>query len=398
MHICVIGGGVIGLFNAYELIKAGHRVTLIDRGDFTQGTSYGNAGMICPSHFIPLSAPGIIRQSIKWMMDSSSPFYIQPRWDLEFIQWCFQFCRHANRQHVQKNIGALLALLSWSRDIFRSSELAGLDMGLQSKGIIMACNTAHALQDEIKVSEKANALGIRTAILSIEDLKKLNPGVTIHALGGVHYLDDMHLDPQSLMRSLINTLRLSDILWQPSTEIIDFYTREGRITHAVSAHQSNEAEVFILAGGAWTGSLSKKLGQSLLLQGGKGYNITIPLANPQLTTPMILVEGRVAVTPMGSSLRLGGTMELAGFNDHIRANRVQGIFKTIESYLPDYKKSDLEKIEPWYGFRPLTPTGLPIINRIPNYSNGFINTGHGMLGLSLAPASAKLITQMISKI
>lgn len=396
MHICVIGGGVIGLFTAYDLVRQGHTVTLIDQGDFTHGTSFGNAGMICPSHFTPLAAPGIILQSIKWMFDDSSPFYIKPRLSPEFLSWCLQFFKHATRNHVENNIGPLAGLLNWSRDLYRSLDAEGVEMSLEAKGIIMVCSTRHALDEEILVANKANRLGIRTAILQRDDIQRLNPGVSIQAIGGVHYLDDLHLTPKVLMSSLLKILEQNSVQLIPNLEVLDFKTQKNKITHAVSAPGDLEADVFVLAGGAWTGMLSRKLGYPIHLQGGKGYNVTIPNANPILHTPLILVEGRVAVTPMGTDLRLGGTMELAGFNDTIKINRVQGILQTIESYLPDYYLADLNTLTPWYGYRPLTPTGIPIIGPIPNYTNGFINTGHGMLGLSLAPASAHLVTQLIS--
>ncbi len=398
MHVGVIGGGVIGLFTAYYLSQDGHSVTIIDQGDFTQGTSYGNAGMICPSHFIPLAAPGIIRQSLKWMFDSSSPFYIRPRLDVDFISWCYQFFQHASYSHVKNNIGPLAALLNWSRDLYRELDLQKLDMDLKGKGIIMACNTQHALDEEKALAQRAQALGIRTLILSRQELESHNPGVQIRALGGVHYIDDMHLNPHRLMASLIKALTQPHIYWHANTKVVDFEVKNYKINKAFTDHGDIEADAFVLAGGAWTGSLTKKLGHVIQLQGGKGYNVTIPQAQPQMSTPMILMEGRVAITPMGPSLRLGGTMELAGFNDLIRKNRVQGILRTIEEYLPDYKQKSLEQYTPWFGYRPLTPTGLPLIERVPKYTNAYINTGHGMLGLSLAPASGHLINQMISKI
>ena len=143
MRIGILGGGVIGLFSAYYLVQSGHEVVLIDQHGFDRGASYGNAGMICPSHFIPLAAPGVVRQSLKWMFNDTSPFYLKPRLDAPFIRWGLQFFNHATKSHVQNSIGSLSSLLFWSRSLY--SGLAGnvLDFKLYPKGIIMACNTTH---------------------------------------------------------------------------------------------------------------------------------------------------------------------------------------------------------------------------------------------------------------
>jgi len=394
MRIGILGGGVIGLFSAYYLVQSGHEVVLIDQHGFDRGASYGNAGMICPSHFIPLAAPGVVRQSLKWMFNDTSPFYLKPRLDAPFIRWGLQFFNHATKSHVQNSIGSLSSLLFWSRSLY--SGLAGnvLDFKLYPKGIIMACNTTHGLSEEIEMSKKGERLGMNIQVLNLNDLEKINPGVRINALGGVHYLDDMHLHPGELMNALISYLK-DKVEWRPNSKVLHFNKKNNSVKNITTTDGDITADVFILAAGAWSGELARLAGVQLNLEGGKGYNITLEEAQPQLTTPMILVEGRVAVTPMGKALRLGGTMELAGINNRILSGRVEGILKTIETYLPDYSQASLKSITPWFGFRPLSATGLPLISRLGSLENVFLNTGHGMLGLSLAPASGHLIDQLI---
>ncbi|MDZ4708425.1 MAG: FAD-dependent oxidoreductase [Saprospiraceae bacterium] len=394
MRIGILGGGVIGLFSAYYLVQSGHEVVLVDQHGFDQGASYGNAGMICPSHFIPLAAPGVVRQSIKWMFKDTSPFYLKPRWDADFLKWGVQFFSHATKSHVQNSIGPLSSLLFWSRLLY--SGLAGnaLDFKLYPKGIIMACNTAHGLSEEIEMSKKGERLGMKVQVLNFNELEKINPGVRINALGGVHYLDDMHLHPGELMKGLISYLK-DKVEWRPNSKVLHFNKKNRTIRHITTTAGEIGADAFILAAGAWSGELARLAGGQLNLEGGKGYNITLEDAQPQFTTPMILVEGRVAVTPMGKALRLGGTMELAGINNRILSGRIEGILNTIETYLPDYQQAKLKSITPWFGFRPLSATGLPLISRLEPLENVFLNTGHGMLGLSLAPVSGHLIDQLI---
>ena len=397
MRICIIGGGIIGLFNAYYLIEQGHQITIVDQGDFTQGASIGNAGMICPSHFTPLAAPGVIRQSLKWMWDDTSPFYVKPRLNAEWIRWCLQFFKASTRRNVDDNMGLLSALLKYSQQLYVELEGTDLQMGLKRAGIIMVCNTEHALHEEVDLAKKARLIGINTTILDTEEIRSINPGVQISAVGGVHYVDDMHLTPLVLFNSLKSHLTSKGVTWIPNTKIIDFVRERNNIKVAKAPEQEITADSFILCTGAWSNQLSRALNLPLWIEGGKGYNITIPKASPQLFTPMILVEGRVAVTPMGTDLRLGGTMEIAGLDDSVRTSRIRGILSTIESYLPDYPQMKTQKIKPWYGYRPLSSDGMPIIEKIASLENAYINTGHGMLGLSLAPVSGKLMAEIIAK-
>lgn len=394
MRICIIGGGVIGLFSAYYLVQSGHEVILADQHAFDQGASYGNAGMICPSHFIPLAAPGVIRQSIKWMFKDTSPFYLKPRWDSHFIKWGWQFFRHATESHVLNSMGPLSALLFWSRSLYTGLPDNGLDFKLYPKGIVMTCNSHHGLSEEIILSKKGERLGMKTSVLNLNDLEKLNPGVRVNALGGVHYMDDMHLHPGELMIALIAYLK-QKVEWKPNARVLSFIKKNKSVLQVNTTGGEISANAFVLSAGAWTSELARLAGSNLNLEGGKGYNVTLENAMPSMTTPMILVEGRVAVTPMGSALRLGGTMELAGINNKILPGRVEGILKTIETYLPDYSFNQLKSITPWFGYRPLSATGLPLISRLEPLENVFLNTGHGMLGISLAPASGHLMNQLI---
>lgn len=395
MRVCVIGGGIIGIFSAWYLVRSGHEVCLIDRHDFDKGASHGNAGMICPSHFTPLAAPGVIRQSLKWMFDSGSPFYIKPRIDLDFIRWGIQFFKRANASHVKSSIGPLSAILQWSSALYRELADQGMDMSLSQKGIIMACKGKHALDDESSVASQAARMGIRTRILSSGEIHDLNPGVRFELAGGVHYLEDMHLTPEKLMKSLKAGLS-GKVEWLSGREVTGFRRESNRIDRVLTPAGEIRADLFVIAAGAWSGKVARMAGEYAAIEAGKGYNITIPEAKPQVTTPLILVEDRVAVTPMDKELRLGGTMELGGINDQILASRVTGILKAIESCMPDFGTDRTGKIKPWFGFRPLSPAGLPIVSQLGSLRNAFINAGHGMLGLSLAPASGKLLNQLIT--
>src|SRR5688500_20402505 len=118
-NIAVVGGGIIGLSTAYYLNKAGHHVTVFDKGDLQDTCSVGNAGMIVPSHIIPLAAPGMIAKGIRWMFNSKSPFYLRPRLSGDLIRWGLKFYAHANHQHVEKSIPVLREISALSKNLYR---------------------------------------------------------------------------------------------------------------------------------------------------------------------------------------------------------------------------------------------------------------------------------------
>jgi D-amino-acid dehydrogenase len=131
------------------------------------------------------------------------------------------------------------------------------------------------------------------------------------------------------------------------------------------------------------------------MQPGKGYSLTLPQPRQLPRLCSILCEARVAVTPMGGTLRFGGTMEIAGLHGRIDPRRVQGIVDSSIRYLPAFTPQDFAHIKPWCGLRPCTPDGLPYIGRTSRWQNLTIATGHAMMGLSLGPATGELVAQLV---
>ncbi len=395
MHISIIGGGIIGLFSAYYLQQEGYDITLFDKESDVLSASYGNAGMICPSHFIPLAAPGIIQQGFKWMLDSKSPLLFRPSFDLDFIQWCLSFYQHASKRNVINHIGLMNGLLNYSKKLYLSVELQGVIPPLDKHGILMFCNTQHALDEEIELSHKAARLGIETKTLSNDDIQSVNPGVRMIGMGAVHYTGDITTDPIYLMNELKNYL-FNRKVKLVSEEVTGFIKAKNSITRIKTNENEIPTDAVLVCTGAESTPLTTLLGEKILIQSGKGYNITIENKEPSLRTAMILVESRVALTPMGTKLRIGGTMEIGNLKNKVNQSRIEGVLSSTEKYLPEYKRNELSQYKPWYGSRPLSVDGMPVVKKINNCENAFINAGHGMLGLSLAPACGELITQIIS--
>lgn len=391
----IIGGGIVGLFSAYFLQKEGIEVQVIDKGDMQQNCSTGNAGMIVPSHIIPLAAPGMISKGISWMFSSKSPFYIQPRLDAKLLSWCLQFYRAATPAHVERSIPFLknLSLLSKSlyqefRDEHPESQLA-----LAEKGLMMIYQTESIEKEETEFAHLARKHGLEADILSPEDIRAIEPNLEVRARGAVRFPGDAHLDPGKLYSFLKTYLLEKGVKFLPQTAVIGFEKNGNHISAVLTDQGKIPAEKIILCGGSWSGELAKMLQFNLPMMGGKGYSF-LQENKPEIQQAAILTEQKVAVSPYGSQIRFGGTMEIAGTNEKINLNRVKGIFESINRYYPSFESTFPEDNKIWKGLRPCSPDGLPYLGFAPTYSNVLVNTGHSMMGVSLAPASGKLIAEL----
>lgn len=397
-HIVIIGSGVIGLTTAHYCARRGHQVTLLDReGPARDGCSFGNSGMIVPSHFIPLAAPGMVALGLKWMWNAESPFYIKPRLDFGLFDWGFKFWQAASAARVAQAAPLLRDLSFASRACFE--ELAGMwgnDFGLTKRGLLMLCKTQHGLDDEAKFAARANALGVPAQVLDAKAAAALDPDITMDIAGAVLFPKDAHLTPGRFMAALRAQCEAAGVRFKWNTEVTGF-AREGNQLKAVrTTHGEFTADEVVLCGGAWSPLLADELGLHLPIQAGKGYSLTLPKPPqlPQLCS--ICTEARLAVTPMGGALRIGGTMEIAGLNEDINPVRVRGIIKSALKYFPAFKELDFDGIQPWRGLRPCSPDGLPYIGRTAKFANLSFAAGHAMMGLSLAPITGRLMAQILS--
>jgi len=396
-EVIIIGGGVVGLCCAWHLHESGLRVMIIDKGDFTDGCSYGNAGMIVPSHFTPMASPGMLKEGIKWMFKSKSPFYIRPRLNAGLIQWLWQFMQSANSNHVNEVAPVLKELHEESRFIYKTwSTQSVFDFELQEKGILMLYQSAKAEQDELETAEKAHSLGIDAHVLNAEQLKVIDPATIFSVRGAVHYPGDATFSPDVFMLQMQTFLVNEGVEFISKTEIISLEDLGNNGCEIKSkAGQIFNAKHLIVANGAWSGKLMKSVNINLPMQGGKGYSMTIEKPNGSLSVPSLLHESRVSLTPMGNRLRIGGTLEISGWDEKIREQKIKWILESLPKYYPGLKINHPEKI--WHGYRPCTPDGMPYIGRIKPNSSIIMATGHSMMGISLAPATGRLVKDIIIK-
>lgn len=395
MKAVVIGGGIIGLSAAYYLQKDGWDVTVVDKTDLSDSCSYGSLGMVVPSHFVPLAAPGMVAQGIRWMFNSRSPFYVKPSLSPGLINWGWKFVKSATAKHVEDSAIPLLEINKYSKRLYEEwQEEPDFDFAYEQRGILMYYKTEKVGEEEVHLAQKAKSLGLDVAALNKSEVQALEPGLELDILGAVHYRCDAHLYPGKLMPQLMQHLKEKGVVFKENHTVTDVVTSDSSVKKLVTDKGDIEGDVFVMANGSWLPQLAKMAGINIPLMPGKGYSFTYNQPQKKLNIPAILCEARVAITPMNGHMRYGGTMEIAPVNNRINMNRVRGIVESVPKYFPGIKLELPNEKEVWYGFRPCSPDGLPYLGYNKKYSNLIIAGGHAMMGLSLGPASGKIVADL----
>jgi D-amino-acid dehydrogenase len=395
-RVVVIGGGVIGTACAHYLSRTGWTVTVVDKGRYGGGSSWGNCGLVCPSHVLPLAEPGMVGEGLRSLFRKNSPFAIKFRLDASLWSWLIHFAMRCNRRDMLQAARGIQPLLEASLELYGGlAEQEGLECEWERKGLLFAYRSkelfeAYAPTDRLLAEQFHCAARRYDGDAAMEREPALRPGLA----GGWYYHDDAHLRPDRLLGSWRKALEAVGVKFRENCRFLGFRRQEGKAVAADTVVEPLAAEAFVVATGAWTPMVSDQLGCKIPIQPGKGYSLTMPRPSICPTIPLIFPETRVAVTPFRSGYRLGSTMEFAGYDESINPGRVQLLRDGAEPYLREPECEPIE--EEWFGWRPMTWDSLPIIDRSPAYENVIIAAGHNMLGLSMAPATGKLVAELLS--
>jgi D-amino-acid dehydrogenase len=394
-RVLVIGGGVIGTACAYYLMRAGRQVTLIDRGLIGRGSSHGNCGLVCPSHILPMAEPGMVAVGLKSLLQANSPFKIKPRLDSALWSWLLHFAGRCNERDMIAGGRAIQPLLDSSLELYRELiERESLDCEFESNGLLFAYRSPQKM-DAFAATDRlmGEVFHCPARRYDAERVLELEPALRPGLAGGWYYHDDAQLRPDKLMSTWRAVLEAGGVTIRENCGFEGFGTANGRVVAARTGQGEIIADEFIIAAGAWTPLLNDQLGIRVPIQPGKGYSVTMarPATCPKI--PLIFPETRVAVTPFQAGYRLGSTMEFAGYDDSIPPERIRLLKDGVFNYLHEPYCEPV--FEEWFGWRPMTYDSVPIIDRSPKYANVLIAAGHNMLGLSMAPATGKLVAEMV---
>lgn len=393
-RIGVVGAGIIGLCSAHYLVERGYEVTVFDPGGFAN-CSVGNAGMVVPSHFVPLAAPGMVQMGMKMLLNPESPFGFHLPPTLDQLKWSWRFIRSCTTQHVAKHEVLLRDMNLESRALYdQLCEQLGIGFEWHKRGLLMICEKQETLDAEAHLAKRANELGVRAKILNPSELRAVDPNIEMQAAGAVHFLDDGHLTPQNFMSKLRKSLVDRGVEFVE--ELVGDFKKIANSPTVITEADTRAFDQVVIATGANAISLARELDLNLPMMAGKGYsfNLDQPVQMPDLCS--ILVEARVAVTPMASGLRFAGTMELGPPQRSVNPKRLAGIKKSIPKYFPQFQLSDFDNKEVWLGLRPCSPDGIPYMGRVAKHPEFIIATGHSMMGLSLGPFSGQYVAKIVS--
>lgn len=395
-NIIVIGGGVIGLSSAYYLTKKGFNVTVVEKGLIGDACSKGNQGWVCPALHTPVPEPGLVGSSFKWLMQKDSPLFIKPTAVPNLSGWLRQFMKYCNHKDFKAGEDALHKLSASTFELFDGLIEDGVDVEMHSQGMLFIFLEEKQLEGHIKkFKERASLYGHEEPIeLSKEEVLNLEPNLSQAVIGGLLLKDQRHVNPESLTNSLVKVLTQSGVKLLENTKVIDAEIYGEKIIAINTEKERLAADSFLISAGAWTGEIAKAFNLTIPIQAGKGYSVTISNSNLQFSHPLYLGDTKSGVSPFNHAVRIGGTMELSGINTKLDKNRINGIRKSVSKYLKETLYGDIER--EWTGMRPLTPDGLPVMGKIPNLENGYIASGHGMVGVSMAPATGVIISQLIA--
>jgi D-amino-acid dehydrogenase len=372
----------------------GRSVTLIEKENICSGSSFGNAGLIANGFAIPMAAPGVLRQGLKWLLDAESPFYIKPRLDGDLIRWLWQFRGACNEKQMRQSIAVLLSLGQASFDLF--DELLAkedIEFGYERKGRLILFTSESSFEKGAVDAVVLREFGVDFSMLDAAGLRRIEPNVQPAVTHGIYSADYGHVIPDRFVHELARVAKDRGVNFKTETAVLGFETSGRQISSVITSQGAITPDQVVLAAGAWSPVIARNLKLRLPIQPAKGYSVTYkrPSTSPHL--PLSLSERKIAVTPMGEMLRFTSTLELAGYDPSINQRRLAAIRRAIHEYLPGME--ELEQTAVWSGYRPATPDDLPIIGRSEAFENLILATGHGTLGMTHGLITGKLVSQII---
>jgi len=389
----VVGAGIVGICCARALQRDGAAVTVIDPLPPGRGASFGNAGGMAVTEVAPLALPGTIRRVPRWLMDPLGPLTIRWPYLPRLAPWLWRFWRASTRARAEAAAQALADLHKSAYDDYAPLLAeAGISDILKRQGCISLYRSEEALARDALEWELKRRHGVRVERLGAEELRQMEPALAPVFAAGIFMPDWGHVaDPYRVVAAIAEhfarqggTLRAARAV---RIEIADDAAR----AVLTEAGERIECDLVVIAAGAWSRKLARKLGDKVPLESERGYHSTLPTPGVRVNRMLHSAEGGFVVTPMAMGLRLAGTVELGGLELAPDYARARVLVDRAKRFLPGL---NAEGASEWMGHRPSLPDSLPVIGRSPRVANALYAFGHGHLGLTEGATTGRLIARL----
>jgi D-amino-acid dehydrogenase len=392
--VAVIGAGIVGVSAALFLQRDGHDVTLIDRAGPAAGTSFGNAGGVVSTTCMPLGMPGLLRKVPRMLLDPQGPLVVRWAYLPRIAPWLLGLLRASRPERVEVIADALAALNRRTEAPWRElTRQAGIGELLRPGGWLKAYETDAGFAASQPERDLMARRALPFEVLNADELRQLEPGLAPIFKHGFFQPDCTFVaNPGRAVKALAadfvqrgGHLRIEEVTgFEPGARPHRISTVSGRVV---------DADVVVLAAGAWSRGLARQLGARVPLDTERGYHLMLPPAEPGLRRPVIHGEGAFILVPMEEGVRLASQVEFAGLDAPPDFRRVRGLLPTAKRMLPSLTT---EERSAWLGFRPSLPDSLPVIGPSPGLPDAYLAFGHGHLGLTEGPLTGRLIADLVA--
>ncbi len=394
-RVTVLGNGIVGLACAYALVEDGHAVTVIDRGPVDTGTSTGNAGAIAVAEMIPIAEPGIWKRIPAMLLDPVGPLYLRLSHLPNLLPWFYRFMQACRVTDHKRGVAALAGLLGRSMDAHLAMlQRIGAGGMLNRDGTLFIYRSERTYKAEAHHWRARMDHGIDVTPLDRDAIRSREPALGPEARLGYFTPDWAHYsDPKALVTALAAHLRERGVTFAEA-EITGLKTADGGVS-ALIASDGREIPTtrLVICAGAWSGRLSRQLGDPYPIEADRGYNTTLPNPGVDIGTMITFAEDNFVMTPMSVGLRVGGSVEMGGLEAAPNYQRSKALILLARRYVPGLETAGGTE---WMGHRPGSPDSVPVISASSHAANVHYAFGHGHLGLTMSIITGRMIADMIA--
>jgi D-amino-acid dehydrogenase len=398
--VAVVGGGVVGLCSAFALRERGFEIVVLEAGEIGGGASQGNTGWVVPTLATPLAAPGILRTGLRSALDPRGALIIRP-WgaglDLSWIRWLWQFRRSAGRERFAQGVRALLDLNRRTFEALDGYRAAGVVFEQYDTGMLVVAHDRPGLGWFETLYEELARLGFEGGIeqLGADAARALEPALGDGVGAALRTTVDRYVRPETLTRGLADHLEGRATI-RTGTPVRALRPESGGWLVETGAG-SERVDAVVLATGVAANELLRPFGVRVPVIGAKGYSVTVSGTGTAPQLALYLSEAKIGVSPYRDAVRIAGLFELPARSVTVEPARARQLVEEAIPYLRDWRPAPGEETAgAWAGLRPATPDSLPLIGRVPGHPGLLLATGHGMLGVTLAPATGLAVADVLA--